>query len=546
MDGAHEKTTVAVVGLGKALLESRSIHLRPSYTGVATLTGTVSVQIAGGLGITAVKNLIEEGFEVTGFDKSSYYGGLWHFTEDKETLSILEYTPIHCSAGDVERYIESYVEHFQLAPHFRLNSIVTHISEIEETGKWKIDIEGQPSQYFDKVVMATGIHVKATAFRLEGQDDFAGEVMHSQRFKKATDYAGKRVVVTGMGNTSADIANELVGVASKVYISHSRGAHVLPRDLKGVPATSVLTHRLIRLQGTIDWLFPRLRDFISGRVLRNITKAVFSDLDPSWGLDSAPPATVTNPIINDELIPNLRSGKLTSVPGIRRILDGETIELSDGSTVAADAAICCVGYENNYDVLDRRVDPMRHANAAWEAARGSRGRPLPRLYQNVFSLDRPDSLAFLGCTWFATGALAVADITSMCVAQVWRGRSRLPPAHTMERWMDGQAAYITGLARRGTVVPATVNMREWLVWADETAGMGVERHVGAWTGAASWAFWWRERRLYKMIDAGVFTSAVWRLFPGEKRKAWDGARAEVVRLNEKHQANLERYKRGHA
>ncbi len=42
------------------------------------------------MGIGAVKNLIEEGFDVTGFDKSAYYGGLWHFTEDKETLSILE------------------------------------------------------------------------------------------------------------------------------------------------------------------------------------------------------------------------------------------------------------------------------------------------------------------------------------------------------------------------------------------------------------------------------------------------------------------------
>ncbi|OAQ98354.1 hypothetical protein LLEC1_04968 [Akanthomyces lecanii] len=497
MDGPGRKTTVAVVGLG-------------------------------GMGIAAVKNLIEEGFEVTGFDRSPYYGGLWHFTEDKQTLSILEYTPTHCSAREVQEYIESYVEHFQLAPHFRLNAAITHISEVEETARWKVDIEGSPSQYFDKLVMATGPHVKPTPLRLDGQDLFGGEVMHSQRYKRASDYAGKRVIVAGMGNTSADIANELVGVASKVYLSHSRGAHVLPRDLKGVPATSVLTHRLVRLQGTIDWLFPRLRDVVSGRILRSITKAVFGDLDPAWGLDDAPPATVTNPIINDELIPNLRAGRLASTAGIERITDAETVQLTDGSTIHADVIICCVGYENNYDILDQRVNPTRHTNAAWAAAR-----------------DRPDSLAFIGCVWFATGAFTVADLASMCIAQVWRGRSRLPPSRDMERWMDAQAAYITGLARRATIVPATVNMHAWLVWADETAGMGVERHVGRWCGWASWVFWWRERRLYRMIDRGVLTSAVWRLFPGEKRKAWDGARAEVLRLNEKHEANLERYKRSH-
>lgn len=317
----------------------------------------------------------------------------------------------------------------------------------------------------------------------------------------------------------------------------------LPRDLNGVPATSVLTHRLIRLQGTIDWLFPRLRDFISSSVLRKITKTVFGELDPSWRLHDAPPATVTNPIINDKLIPNLRSGKVTSIAGIQRATGPDTIELQDGTIVEADAIIFCVGYENNFAILDHRVNPTRHAHAPWEAARGSRGRPLPRLYQNVFSLDHPDSLAFVGCAWFATGAFTVGDITSMCIAQVWRGRSQLPPQQVMDRWMDGQAAYLTSLAERATVVPASVNMREWLVWADATAGMNVEEHVGRWFGRASWLFWWQERELHGMIECGVFTSAVWRLFEGGKRKAWSGAREEVKRLNVKHQKCLDEYKR---
>lgn len=42
------------------------------------------------MGIVAVKNLLEEGFNVTGFDRNGYVGGLWHFTEDEDTLSVLE------------------------------------------------------------------------------------------------------------------------------------------------------------------------------------------------------------------------------------------------------------------------------------------------------------------------------------------------------------------------------------------------------------------------------------------------------------------------
>lgn len=42
------------------------------------------------MGIVAVKNLLEEGFDVVGFERSNYIGGLWHFTEDEDTLSIIE------------------------------------------------------------------------------------------------------------------------------------------------------------------------------------------------------------------------------------------------------------------------------------------------------------------------------------------------------------------------------------------------------------------------------------------------------------------------
>jgi dimethylaniline monooxygenase (N-oxide forming) len=33
------------------------------------------------MGIVAVKNLLEEGFDVTGFERSDYIGGLWQCFE---------------------------------------------------------------------------------------------------------------------------------------------------------------------------------------------------------------------------------------------------------------------------------------------------------------------------------------------------------------------------------------------------------------------------------------------------------------------------------
>jgi hypothetical protein len=68
--------TVAVIGLGK-LERYFQVYLANPY-------------MKGPLGIVAIKNLLEEGFEVTGFERNSYVGGLWQYTEDGKT-SVLKY-----------------------------------------------------------------------------------------------------------------------------------------------------------------------------------------------------------------------------------------------------------------------------------------------------------------------------------------------------------------------------------------------------------------------------------------------------------------------
>jgi dimethylaniline monooxygenase (N-oxide forming) len=41
-------------------------------------------------GLAAVKNLVEQGFEVEAFERSQHIGGLWRYNEDKDMLSVLK------------------------------------------------------------------------------------------------------------------------------------------------------------------------------------------------------------------------------------------------------------------------------------------------------------------------------------------------------------------------------------------------------------------------------------------------------------------------
>jgi len=223
---------------------------------------TVAVIGLGAMGVVTVKNLVEEGFNVTGFERSGYVGGLWHYTDDETTLSVLEDTqanvttdrgsytdypfpegtPPYCSAKTMENYIESYVDHYDLRPHFRLNTAVSSIA-LDDTGKWQLDFKdgNPPQQYFDKVVVATGPHVKPMLPVFEGQELFKGQIIHSMAFKRAEPFKNQNVLVLGLGNTGGDIVHALVGMASTVSIAHNHGAAIVSTVIEALSGSAPCT-----------------------------------------------------------------------------------------------------------------------------------------------------------------------------------------------------------------------------------------------------------------------------------------------------------------
>lgn len=307
------------------------------------------------------------------------------------------------------------------------------------------------------------------------------------------------------------------------------GESQLPRLLHGRPVPNFVSHRMLSLLSTVAQWAPALADWLVEAKAQRLAREAFGSPDASWWLGDAPSTSATSPLVSDVLLTHLRSGAVQSLPAVERFCGANQVLLRDGRRIEADAVIFCTGYKADFAILGPRYDPAAEPSLGWLMAPGSRGRPLPRLYQNVFSLRTASSLAFVGCVWFATGAFMLADISSMCIAQVWTGKSSLPSPADMQCWTDRQERRIVSLAQQGTVIPASVEQRAWLAWADRAAGMGVEARLGwGWDG---WRFWWTERTLWRMLVDGVRTSVVWRLFDG-KRKRWPGARQEIVRANE--------------
>ncbi|KAK1764305.1 monooxygenase aurF [Phialemonium atrogriseum] len=468
----------------------------------------VAVIGLGALGLVTLKDLAEEGFEVVGFERNSYVGGLWHFTEEDKTSVLPEHfrllmvtathgcftdfpfpdeTPSGCPAGEVDKYLESYADHFGLRPKIRLNTDVTRVTRDDAREKWVVDIDGSASELFDKVVIATGVNQKPHIPVFKGFELFTGDKVHSRAYKRPKVFKGKNVLVIGLGNSGADTAVSLVGHAKNIYLSHREGAYILPRTVKGRSIDHSLTAR--------------------------VCKTASSPSGLEWGLSPAPSLKYTIPVVSDELIHALSSGAVDSTTALRP----PSRRLDD-----IDAVVLCTGYRTDFGLVERRFDPTRATTPRWAAAPGSRGKPLPRLYRNVFSLDRPAELAFMGCAAFASPRVPAAWKAGGGAALL------LPAREEMERAIDRHHEWISGVAERVNVFPSIVEGPEWMAWADRTAGTRVDEYLGwGWKG---WWFWLTDYRFCNLLMSGVYSPHLYRVFDG-RRKKWDGAREEIEKVN---------------
>jgi dimethylaniline monooxygenase (N-oxide forming) len=252
------------------------------------------------------------------------------------------------------------------------------------------------------------------------------------------------------------------------------------------------------------------------------------DLKPEWGFDPAPQVNQARPIVSDNLVENLASGNVTSCTAIERILDGTTVEFTDGTRIEVDSIILCTGYTVDYSIVGNS-DPTRDTSAKWQVTEGSAGRSLPRLYQNIFSCEHPDSLAFMGNLSFMNPAFLMFDLATMALAQIWKGRSALPSKEEMNRAVDEHHAYVRKLAAKGPVVPGLVYAPDWMDWVEDAAGLGLKENLGY--GIKGWWFWLRERKFCNVLMDGLLTPIHYRVFPG-KRKYWDGAREAIMKMHQ--------------
>lgn len=376
---------------------------------------------AGPSGLAAAKNALLAGLAVTVFEKNDKVGGNWVFNAATGHSSVYENTHIISSKAlseyedfpmpaeypdypkhnQIQAYFESYAAHFGVMPHIRFKHEVTSAVP-QDTGGWKIDFtnaEGESSSaHFDVLMVANGHHWAPKHPEYPGH--FSGIYMHSHDFKGIDDsWRGQSVLVIGAGNSACDIAVEAARLAGRVCLSMRSPQWFVPKFMFGRPSDVTGAGLNFLPRRIKQWLMTKMLQVTQGRYEK-------------YGLpENHKPVLSHHPTMNSDLLDFIRHGRITPMPGIRR-LEGNMVEFTDGKRSHFDRICACTGFWIKFPFFAPDLFDFQHAEKV-------------PLYRKMI----PDGMADLyfiglfqptGCIW------PLADYQAMLACAEITGRYRRP------------------------------------------------------------------------------------------------------------------------
>ncbi|MFE7787960.1 flavin-containing monooxygenase [Streptomyces sp. NPDC057460] len=331
-------------------------------------------------GLAAAAALREQGVRAVVLEKSGSVGASWRGHYDRlhlhttrrwsalPGLAMPRRFGRWVSRDHVVRYLEKYVEHHELEVVTGVE--VTRIDRAADGTGWQLTATGGRVLTGRAVVVATGFNHTPRIPDWAGRDTFAGELVHARDYRNPAPYAGKDVLVVGIGNTGAEIAVDLVeGGASRVRIAVRTVPHIVRRSTAGWPAqaTGILVRRLpVRLVDRAGRLMARVA--VPDLAEQGLPR-------PDTGLYSRVKDGAI-PVQDVGLIDAVQGGRVVPVATVESF-DKEAVVLADGTRITPDAVIAATGYRRtleplvgHLDVLDARGRPVVHGSRTPKHAPG--------------------------------------------------------------------------------------------------------------------------------------------------------------------------------
>lgn len=307
---------------------------------------TEIVIVGGGAsGLAAAGALAQRGLQAVVLDRDDEIGGTWARRYERLHLhTVRQFSGLpglkiprdygrYVSKDHYARYLSNYAE--RLGLDVQLGQEVTSVRPAWTAETKDATWEGQV------VVVATGKYARKRLPGWPGLDTFDGPVVHSVDYRTGRDFAGKRVLVVGAGNSGSEIAADLAEQgAAHVAIAIRTAPPITSREVLGVPV-QLWSIALSRFPpGLIEPFASRLR------------KLATRDL-PQYGIGEAgwsPLIARKPPVIDVGFLRELRARRIHVRPDVTRLAPGRVV-FADGADEPFDAIVAATGFTTGLEQL---------------------------------------------------------------------------------------------------------------------------------------------------------------------------------------------------
>ncbi len=135
---------------------------------------------------------------------------------------------VFARGGEIHDYLRRAASTEGLAAHLRLGTAMTSLRWDEEWAVWRV-ATSNGTLTADAVILAAGRLTEPRIPELPGIETFAGDMMHTARWRDDVDLAGKRIAVVGTGASAVQLVPELARVAASVTVFQRSAPWIVPR-----------------------------------------------------------------------------------------------------------------------------------------------------------------------------------------------------------------------------------------------------------------------------------------------------------------------------
>src|SRR4051794_21492405 len=237
----------------------------------------VAVIGAGGSGLLAAAALRRAGVEFELVEARDGVGGTWRYDERGDGSACYESLVANTSKlrmavggraipgrpwqyarhDEMLAYLERFADEEDLRRSITLGWRV-EAARPEPEGGWALTNSDGETRRYRAVVCALGTQGRPRYAEMHGE--FDGEQLHSAAYRTPARFAGRDVLVIGLGTSGAEVAGELAGKARSVRVAARERLWMMTRRLGPLP---------------LDWLDePRAAHFLPWAMRRQTLKAL--------------------------------------------------------------------------------------------------------------------------------------------------------------------------------------------------------------------------------------------------------------------------------